>query len=149
MRTDILERKDEILSWIAEGRTKSFMSEQLKCKPETLNRYLTNMGITYAGNQSGKGTHKKSGTYMPLEQYLAESVDIQTNKIRAKLIREGYKEYKCEMCGQTTWLNNPIPLEVHHIDGNRHNNTIENFQLLCSNCHALTDSYRGRNCRKE
>ena len=25
--------------------------------------------------------------------------------------------HKCEVCGLTEWMGNPIPLEVHHIDG--------------------------------
>jgi hypothetical protein len=43
--------------------------------------------------------------------------------------------------------NNPI-LELHHKDGNHNNNTLENCLLLCPNCHALTDSYCGKNSRK-
>ena len=86
---------------------------------------------------------------MPLEQYLAVSKNIQTNKIRQKLLREGYKKHICENCGLSEWLGNHIPLEVHHIDGNSHHNEISNYQLLCPNCHALTDSYRGKNSAKE
>lgn len=53
--------------------------------------------------------------------------------------------HKCEKCQQETWLNNPIPLEVHHLDGDKLNNTLANLQLLCPNCHVFTDNYRGRN----
>lgn len=149
MRTDILERKTEILTWISEGKSKAFISRELRCKQETLNSYLHKMNIDYAGNQSGKGISKESGKYMPLEEYLKESKDIQTNKIRIKLLREGYKQHKCECCGLSEWLGKEIPLEVHHLDGDRTNNAIENFQLLCPNCHAFTDSYRGKNSKKE
>ena len=62
------------------------------------------MGIDYKGNQSGKGISKPSSSYMNLKTYLNESKDIQTNKIRTKLLREGYKEAKCESCGLTSWL---------------------------------------------
>ena len=149
MRTDILERKNEILKWIKDNQSKAFICRQLQCKQETLNKYLKIMDIEYLGNQSGKGLEKKTRSdYMPLQQYLEESKDIQTNKIRKKLIQEGYKEYKCENCGLTKWLDQPIPLEVHHKDGDRHNNIIENFQLLCPNCHAMTNSYRGKNSAK-
>ena len=147
MRTDIIERKDEILKWIEEHRSKAFISRELQCKQETLNKYLVSWGIEYSGNMSGKGMTKTNNKNMPLLQYLAESKDIQTNKIRRKLLEEGYKEYKCECCGNTEWLGNPIPLEVHHKDGDRNNNTLENFELLCPNCHAFTDSYRGKNSR--
>ena len=53
--------------------------------------------------------------------------------------------HKCENCGTETWLNQPIPLEVHHLDGDRLNNTLENLQLLCPNCHALTNNFKGKN----
>ena len=149
-RDDILERKSEIEEWIEQNQSKAFICKQLNCKQETLNRYLGIMGIVYAGNQSGKGMSKpQPSKYMSLDQYLAESKDIQTNKIRLKLLKEGYKEHICENCGLTEWLGEPIPLEVHHKDGNRHNNVLENFQLLCPNCHALTDSYRGKNSAKD
>lgn len=148
MRTDILERKEDILRWIEEHQSKAYICKQLNCKPETLTRYLNLMEIEYSGNQGGKGTKKPSNRYIPLEEYLITSKDIQTNKIRIKLLREGYKQAQCECCKNTEWLGHPIPLEVHHIDGNRHNNVLSNFQLLCPNCHAQTDSYRGKNSAK-
>ena len=45
----------------------------------------------------------------------------------------------------TEWMDNPIPLEVHHLDGKELNSELNNLILLCPNCHALTDDYRGRN----
>ena len=148
MRKDILERRDDILAWIAENRSKAYMAKELKCKQETLNKYLKQMDIVYDGNQSGKGFSKNSPRKMNLKEYLANSKDIQSNKVRKKLLEEGYKEYRCECCGLTEWLNRPIPLELHHIDGDRTNNTLENYMLLCPNCHAFTDSYRGKNVTK-
>ena len=38
-----------------------------------------------------------------------------------------------------------IPLELHHLNGVRTDNRISNLRLLCPNCHALTDNYRGKN----
>lgn len=55
---------------------------------------------------------------------------------------------KCECCGLEEWNGEKIPLEVHHIDGNHLNNVLENLQLLCPNCHALTDNWRGKNIKK-
>ena len=48
----------------------------------------------------------------------------------------------CECCRLSTWLNNPITLEVHHINGDRTNNNPDNLQLLCPNCHSLTATWR-------
>ena len=147
MRTDLLERKTEILQWVSENRSKAYMARELGCNPKTINPLLERLGIQYDGNQSGKGYEKKREK-MTLKEYLEQSKDIQSNKVRIKLLDEGLKEHKCECCGLTTWLNQPIPLELHHKDGNRYNNVLENFELLCPNCHAFTDSYRGKNVNK-
>ena len=53
--------------------------------------------------------------------------------------------WKCENCGNTEWLGQKIPLQTHHIDGDSENNELENLQLLCPNCHALTENY----CKKK
>lgn len=124
------------------------MARELGCNPKTINPILAKLGIKYSGNQSGKNIPKPNSDYMSLEEYLKNSQDIQSNKVRIKLLREGYKEHKCENCGLTEWLGQPIPLELHHKDGNRNHNEIENYQLLCPNCHAFTNSYRGKNSAK-
>lgn len=148
MRTDLLERKKDIEQWIKEGKSKAFMAKELGCNPKTINPLLERLGLTYKGNQSGKGTVKPKSNKMSLVEYLKNSKDIQSNKVKKKLLDEHYKEYKCECCGRKTWLGKPIPLELHHIDGNRNNNVLSNYQLLCPNCHAFTDSYRGKNSAK-
>ena len=53
--------------------------------------------------------------------------------------------HQCEKCHNSIWLDKPIALEVHHLDGNSLNNELENLQLLCPNCHAQTENYRTRN----
>lgn len=55
--------------------------------------------------------------------------------------------YSCELCG---WNKiNPYsgnsPLEIHHKDGIFTNNKEENLQVLCPNCHSLTDNYKNMN----
>lgn len=55
---------------------------------------------------------------------------------------------QCEVCGLNEWNGTNIPLEVHHLDGDRLNNEISNLQLICPNCHALTETYRGKNNTK-
>ena len=53
--------------------------------------------------------------------------------------------HKCECCNNTLWNNKPIPLDCHHIDGDYLNNHPNNLQLLCKNCHGLTDNYGAKN----
>jgi hypothetical protein len=56
--------------------------------------------------------------------------------------------HRCENCGLAEWIGQPISLEVHHLDGNSLNNELDNLKLLCPNCHALTENYRGKNINK-
>ena len=69
----------------------------------------------------------------------------QSFKLKARLIQEGIKKHICEQCRLTQWQGRPIPLELHHINGNNTDNRLENILLLFPNCHALTESYRGKN----
>lgn len=137
MRTDILERKEEILQWIQEEQPKSYIAKQLQCKQETLNRYLTQMGINYIGQQNKKGQYKgAANNYIKAEEYLGTNKQIKSSELKYKLIKDGIKEYKCENCGITKWLDEEVPLELHHIDGNHYNNNLENLLIVCPNCHA-------------
>ncbi len=52
--------------------------------------------------------------------------------------------HTCERCGIVQWFDQPINLEVHHLDGDRTNNKLTNLQLVCPNCHSYTNHYRGR-----
>ena len=56
---------------------------------------------------------------------------------------------KCERCGLTTWLNQPITLQAHHIDGDKTNNEQSNLELLCPNCHSYTDNFGAKNIKKQ
>ena len=63
-----------------------------------------------------------------------------------KYLFEKY-EGKCQICG---WGEiNPVtgvsPLQIHHIDGDYTNNKEDNLQLLCPNCHSLTETYMSLN----
>lgn len=81
----------------------------------------------------------------PLSEILVENSNYQSFKLAQRLIKERVKERKCERCKRAEWEGVPIPLELHHINGTRTDNRIGNLQLLCPNCHALTDNYRGKN----
>ena len=87
--------------------------------------------------------HKE--TRVKLEDILVENSEYNSYRLKNRLFEEGFKECKCERCKRTEWEGEPIPLELHHKNGNNLDNRIENLQILCPNCHALTDNYRGKN----
>lgn len=55
--------------------------------------------------------------------------------------------YKCEKCGwgEKNEFTRTIPLEIHHIDGDYTNNKEDNLQVLCPNCHSLTETHKSHN----
>ncbi|MET2717457.1 HNH endonuclease signature motif containing protein [Streptomyces harbinensis] len=68
-------------------------------------------------------------------------------RLRRAMLRAGIED-RCSGCGiPPAWRGQPLPLEVDHRDGDRNNNRPENLRLLCPNCHAATDTYRGRGKR--
>ena len=50
---------------------------------------------------------------------------------------------KCQLCGwdKENPVTHKVPLQIHHIDGDCTNNKEENLQLLCPNCHSLTETF--------
>lgn len=148
MRTDILERKNEILQWIEEEQPKCYICQQLGCKQETLNNYLKKMDIEYSGQQAKKGQYKGGNDYKPALYYIENNISINSHKLKEKLIRDGLKKDCCEICGLSEWQKIKLPLELHHKDGNHYNNNLDNLQILCPNCHAIQPGNSGANIGK-
>lgn len=68
-----------------------------------------------------------------------------SNHIRRYLF-EKYNN-SCQKCGwnKINLITGNIPLQIHHIDGDCLNNSEDNLELLCPNCHSLTDTYGNLN----
>lgn len=71
--------------------------------------------------------------------------ELCSHNIKLGLIKYGFKKNECEKCLLTQWNGLTIPIELHHIDGDRTNNKLDNLQILCPNCHAQTSNYGIRN----
>ncbi len=138
-----MERKEEIELWISQARPKVYICRKLNCKQDTLNSYLKKMGIIYKGNMGGLG-HNQSPSRKKASEYLFEGSTINSHKLKLKLLEDNLKRKVCEKCELEKWLGESIPLELHHKNGNKFDNRLNNLQLLCPNCHALTDNYSGR-----
>lgn len=146
-RIDIFSKRQDILKWIEDDVPKYIIATKLQCNVKTLNTYLDLMSIDYKGKQDWSKALELRQHRVKFEDYVAKG-GRKTQSIKSKLLYEGLIERKCSKCQRVEWLGKPIPLELHHKDGNHDNVELSNLELLCPNCHSLTSTYRGRNCKK-
>lgn len=73
------------------------------------------------------------------------SGDYQLSKAVRRYMLEKVN-YRCEKCGwgEVNPFTNLVPLEIHHKDSNYENSYEDNLEVLCPNCHSLTENYRSR-----
>lgn len=81
----------------------------------------------------------------PLEEVLVNGSVVRGSRLLKRLIDAGLKARCCEGCHREEWEGKPIPLELDHVNGDPTDNRLENLRVLCPNCHALTETYCGRN----
>lgn len=143
--------KEELQSWLNECFCISDFCRKLEVVPAGDNYRIikdlikeNNLATShFKGNE--KYIVKQQGQKQDLSKILESGEYTNTTKLKDRLFKWGVKEQKCECCGNKEWLGVELPLEIHHIDGNHKNNHLENLQILCPNCHSLTNNYRGRN----
>ena len=80
-----------------------------------------------------------------ISDYLSNKVPMQSDKLKIRLINEGYLDPNCDICRRSLWVGEDIPLQLDHVNGNNDDNSLENLRLLCPNCHAQTPQYRLKN----
>ena len=159
------------------ARRKTCTSDQLRVAVATassIRQVLAQLGLAEAGGNYASireeisrlnldcshflGHAWRSGSAQPvvaarsLDDLLQLGTKVQSYKLKNRLLAVGLNEWICEKCRQTEWLSQPIPLEMHHRNGDPNDNRLVNLELLCPNCHALTNTYRGRKlakCRDE
>ena len=148
--------KEEFILAARDAMSIAGMCRNLGLKPSGGNYRLMHNAIRQynidISHFSGQGWNQnltfKPFISKPIEDILVKGSTYQSFKLKVRLLKEGIKSHKCEMCGLETWQEHKIPLELHHINGDNRDNRIENLHMLCPNCHALTDSYRGKNKHK-
>ena len=79
-----------------------------------------------------------------------EDVFCDNSQVNQSVLRRWYKKYKnptnCNICGiPTIWNEKYLELTLDHINGNNHDNRLENLRWVCPNCNSQLDTTNARN----
>lgn len=145
-------KDDKLQEIILDSTSISEVLRKINLKPAGANHieltnYLKNSNFD-THTLVGRKIKRFDNTGIPkkkLSQQLSINSTRNSGMIRRRLISEGIKENRCELCGIDSWRGEDIICELHHINGDRSDNRLENLIMLCPNCHSQTSNFRGRN----
>jgi hypothetical protein len=89
-----------------------------------------------------RGVLRTRPARMPIEEVLSRT--RSRRQVKRRLIEAGLKPAHCEICELADWRGAKLSLELHHINGDPHDHSLENLQILCPNCHSQTPTWGGR-----
>lgn len=136
---EILVKESSSLSEILRKQNKSNSGTALKVLKNKLNSY----GIDYHFLDE-KSISKK----LELDEILVNGKNYSSKRLKDRLIKAGIKEDVCEICGISEWMGKKLTLQLHHINGVHNDNRLENLQILCPNCHSLTDNFGNKKTKE-
>ncbi len=137
---------DQIIDAIRTGETMNTCAIKLGIKFMTFKRRAKKLGL-YNPNPGRRGIKRDPKESLKITIPLINIISgdfkghYPSSRLRKRLIKEGYKENKCEYCGIDKWNGKDITCELHHINGDRGDNKIENLSILCPNCHSQTPNH--------
>ena len=125
---------------------------------------LKQLGYNSVSGDSVKALKKKIEEYnLSVEHFsntrtntvrTEENVFCKNSTASQKVLRDWYSkgqytEYKCAICGQKPfWNNKPMTLILDHINGDNHDDRLENLRWVCGNCNMQLDTTNGKNQRQ-
>lgn len=100
----------------------------------------------FKGKAWNKGKKFDFKPIIKLNDILVKNSTYQSFKLKKRLFIANLRKPWCEECGWAKISDDGrLPLELDHINGDRHDNRLDNLRILCPNCHSLKPTHRGRN----
>lgn len=147
-------QNDQLILAVKESKSLRGVIGMLGLKPtggnyDQVKKYINEFNLQtnhFTGKAWNKGLKFGSKPLIRLEDILVKNSIYQSFKLKKRLFLAKIKKPQCEECGwATVSVDGRIPVELDHINGDRHDNRIENLRVLCPNCHSLKPTHRGKN----
>lgn len=85
-----------------------------------------------------------------IEETLALKRRLNGQVLKRHLLRAGLIKDQCEICGiPPIWNDRQLVLTLDHKNGDRCDNRLINLRVTCPNCHSQTETFAGRNNRRD
>lgn len=140
-----------------ECRERKFCSQSCNAKFNNVKRKRNVDKITSNCPNCSKEITKRNNKYCDNKCQLEYERKLVFEKIESgdtSLYEKNYKNYlvhkygeRCMKCGwcERNKITGKVPIQLEHKDGNSYNNSLNNLELLCPNCHSLTPTYGALN----
>lgn len=145
--------RDEIAAAAAAARSMRELARQLGLEHDSASRKVLKRAVETHGIDTSH--FKRRSTDLPPQTRRGRSPEDllsvlgpgsarrQRKTLHRALNAKGVP-YACSRCGNPgEWQGEPMTLQIDHINGDWHDNRLENLRYLCPNCHALTETWCG------
>jgi hypothetical protein len=97
---------------------------------QTVKKWAARWGITTDHFDPSARTRRSTRSReVPLELMLVVDSTYKRQSVKRRLLREGIKQPRCEMCGQDeSWFGSRMSLVLDHINGVPNDNRLENLR---------------------
>jgi 5-methylcytosine-specific restriction endonuclease McrA len=113
-------------------------------------RYIKKKNIDVSHFNSWKN-NKVINKCFTLDEIFVKNSEYKggTKGLKEMILKNNLFEYKCVECGNTgEWNGKQLSLHLDHINGDNKDDRLENLRFLCPNCHSQTETYSGKNNKK-
>ncbi len=138
---------------VSESKTYTEVVIKLELSPkssgnfQTIKKYILKYNLDISHFQSGFQSGNKPENIKTIDEVLIKNSFFSRKNLKRKLYKEGLKEKKCEICGiDENWFNGSKLVHIlDHINGDPHDNRIENLRIVCPNCNSTLETNCGKN----